>query len=686
MRTAAFLCVISLAWASSLAAETEPKETLVTVVGQVVDQTENAVAGATVTVRGYNQSAETTTDDEGKFRCQFEERALRLARILVNDAQADRLGIFEVAYHEPPTPDKPITITVEPAEHLPVEVTDVDGQPAEGVKVGGMWQWYPLFHATTAADGKATLRYPKNSPPDHLYALQEGVGIDYRTINSQRDGAYRADWFANPPIKLQLAETKTIRFQVVDSDEKPVAGVRMQPWMLAKPGEPDPFNFNLMPDTFFPTRDADGLAEIQGFPAWPQHGFTFFIYSQNKSRGRYDILQNEPIQDPIKLVVDEDVTVRGQVVTADGKPVSGVEVAAAGENHRFDREHNESTTDDSGHFEMELRPNLLYAFTVRDKTWATPVVDGIVVRPKQPIDDLKLTAQEPTRIFGQIVIGEEAKPAAGQRLSLQQHARGSDQVLNTNLYHPVHQEKHVARPTIHRSATADAEGRYEFFVGPGNYGLFGSSQLDSESFSVTDQQELEFNFKLDLPEESELAGTVVTGNPPMPVPNVAVELKYRASRAPFNTRVRTDEKGRFTLQRKPHGIDLYVQSEDGALAGMKSIAADDDSVTIELSPTATLTGTLINSITKKPLAGVRVSRYRPVYRDGSSLFTPAWSDSTTTDQQGKFRLAELVVQQKYFLSCRDEEATYRGLPNYIPVEPGTLDLGEVELTPQQRSR
>ncbi|MEW4561771.1 carboxypeptidase-like regulatory domain-containing protein [Bremerella sp. JC770] len=688
MRIAAACLCVFLFWpGSQVTAQSPADEKLVTIAGRVIDENGDAVPDAAVTIHSYDDFVHATTDQEGQFRCEVGERKLRIARILADDQQGDRQGIFTVAYRDPPTADLPITITVEPSQHLPLEVTDADGAPAVGAKVGGLWRSYPLFHATTDDTGKATLRYPKNSPPDLLYAFQDGIGFDYRTVHSRRDGAYRAPWFDKPPIQLQLAEAKTVRFHVVDSDDMPVSGIRMQPWMLAKPGEPDPFNFNLMPGVFFPTSDADGMAEMRGFPTWRETGFTFFIYSQENSRGRYDIRRGESLDDPIQLVVDNRVPVRGQVLTADGDAVPHVEVAAGGDSHGFDGEFETATTDAAGHFEMQLRPHLLYGFTVRDNHWATPMVDGIVVRPKQPIDDLKLIARKPTRIFGKIVQGEDQLPAADQRLVLQQNARRSDQVSNTNMHHPLNQVKRVAHPVIQRSATTDAEGRYEFFVGPGDYLLHGSSQLKRESFTVSDQPEIKFNFTLDFPEERPLNGKVVAGQPPKPVADVVVELKYRASGTPFNTRLRTDDRGQFTLQRKPHGIDCYVTSKDGQLAAIESIADTDDTVTIELKPTATLTGTLINSITEKPMAGVKVSRYRPVYRDGSQLFTPAWGDSTTTDDHGKFTLPDLVVGQKYFLSCHDdeeEEVRYRGLPNYIPVEPGPHDLGEIQVTPSRR--
>ncbi|MBA2115352.1 carboxypeptidase-like regulatory domain-containing protein [Bremerella alba] len=114
MRLAACLCVFMLVWTSSVSAQTRPDEKLATIVGKVIDQDGNGVESVAVTVQGYDHSAHATTDQEGQFRCEFEERKLRIARILADDQQADRLGIFTVAYRDPPTADKPITITVEP--------------------------------------------------------------------------------------------------------------------------------------------------------------------------------------------------------------------------------------------------------------------------------------------------------------------------------------------------------------------------------------------------------------------------------------------------------------------------------------------------------------------------------------------------------------------------------------------
>ena len=330
---------------------------------------------------------------------------------------------------------------------------------------------------------------------------------------------------------------------------------------------------------------------------------------------------------------------------------------------------------------MGVAPNQLYLFAVKDQQWAAPAIDGLIVRPGKPIADLEFELRPATRVHGQVTVDPENRPVTGQRILLQQAGRDLHNLPDAELPNPQNSRRWV-QPRIQQGVVTPQDGRFEFFVGPGKFTLIGPSQVKAKKFEVIDQSELEFNFAAPRPEVGMLAGRVVTGDPPQPVAGIVVEGKYRAASAGRDLRLRTDEQGRFSGERRLHATVFRAVSNDGKLAGIVEIGPDDKFVTIPIGPLASAAARLIDAPTGKPLAAKTVTWCRRVRRgDDKAAWSSAWGGSVTTDESGQFEITGLVVGQQYWLSVPRGNGSSAILSSVTPDAADQIELGDLELRP-----
>src|SRR5690606_39106054 len=146
------------------------------------------------------------------------------------------------------------------------------------------------------------------------------------------------------------------------------------------------------------------------------------------------------------------------------------------------------------------------------------------------------------------------------------------------------------------------------------------------------------------------SGMVVTGDPARPVPNVTIDGIYRAH-VGRDFRAKTDTEGRFSDERALHRVVLRAKSEDGKLAGIIEVGPDDPDVTIPIAPLGSVKGRLIDANTGAALAETKIQWGRRVHiGDDDAPWQTSWGGHVTTDSEGKFTLAGLVLGQKYELS------------------------------------
>ena len=646
--------------------------------GSVLDDQGRPVPNVKVRSFAHKDRMETTTDAKGKFEVVVPQSRIRSFSVMADDL-ADRLGSWRADWESPPSPDTPIELVLKPCRKLPIVVTDQAGEPATDTFVGAMVNYAPLVRQTTDEKGETILRIPADAELQSLYALKRDIGFDYRIASTVRDKAHQPDWLNDSPIRFQLAKSQTVELEILDTDEKPIDGMEAWLWLLQKPDEPDSFNLSYLANDFGASTDELGIATFQGVPSWSVHPLTFWPSHDDYVRSR---IQFDPAEHPDgrkKTLLTRLVSMSGHAETPDGSPAAGIKIKVNGADYGHDGFYGDVTTKEDGSFELMVSPDQLYMLAVLDKKWSAPAVDGLVVRPDSIVTDIEFKLQPSVRIFGRVTVGPDT-PVAKQRMSLRLDGT-SLRDAGEELPNPENSRTWV-QPNIFRSVQTDEDGRYEFFVGPGEYMLGGPSALKGRKFEVTSETaaELEFNFESPRPEAGPFRLRVVTGKDATPVPDAIVEGIYRAQTGSLELRMRTDAHGVASAERKLHRTVLFVQDEAKELAGIMEINEDQPEATITIGPFATASGRAVDALTGDPLPNKKIDWGRRVHiGDDDAPWQEAWGGSTVTDKNGFFQISRLVTGQRYDV----DSPTERGSTTLtvVDVKPGHMDLGEVEVKP-----
>lgn len=656
-------------------------EARVAISGRVVDADSQGAPNARVRGIADGDLTEATTDGDGHFVLNVLKKRAKQLVIIAEDAGGDRLGTFAANRNDPPSAESPIRIELAKCRRLPVHVGDAEGKPAAGARVGALIHNAPLVSAITATDGSGELKLPADVPLQMLYATKPGEGFDYRVVTNPRDDAPRADWLNQPPVRFQLADSKTVKIRLVDAEDMPIVGTELFLWLLHKPGEPDSFNLGYTPTEFRALTNDAGVAEFRGVPSWNVHPLTFWPTNDLYVRERIAFALQEHSDGQLTAKLQRLTPLAGHVSFADGRPAAGIKVQVVGNGYKFDGFHETVTTNDDGSFNLRVAPDLLYMVAVQDKQWASAAIDGLIVKSDQVVDQLRLELRPATRVHGRVTVGPDEKSVAGQEMRLRHNGRSLHNLHGVVLPNPEGSTKWV-QPGIGRFATTDKEGRYEFFVGPGKFVLDGPSQVEPERFEVVDETELEFNLAAPRPETGPFAGRVVTGDPPRPVAGAVIEGKYRAFVEGRALRLRADEQGRFAGERFLHATVLRATNADGDLAGIVEIGPDVAETTISIGPLGAAKARLIDAKTRDALPNFEVRWFRRVHLgDNKAPSEAAWGGTAMTDTAGCLEISGLVVGQKYSLTVSRGDGTYAILQDFTPNAAELIDIGDLALEP-----
>ena len=346
----------------------------------------------------------------------------------------------------------------------------------------------------------------------------------------------------------------------------------------------------------------------------------------------------------------------------------------------FDDFRGETKTDNEGHYRIKAAPNMVYLLLVDDGKWAAEPRTGFAVLPNKPLADLNFKLRPAIRVFGQVTVAAANKPVKGQQISMYQYGRDGHNLEDVKLPNPENSNRWV-QPMYVRRTTTDDDGRYELFVGPGNYDLRGPQQNEIQKFDLAQETEYEVNFHAERPEKGMLRGLVLTGNPPVPVANAKIVGIYRHQLGAGDMEATTDGTGKFEVERYLHTTVIHAQSSDGTLAGVVEIDPDDESVTIPVQKPASAGGRLIDAATNKPLVGREISYGIRVHLgDEYAAWRTSFGGSTKTGEDGRFELKSLVVGARYDVDVTLLDRTAgssMGIHELTPENSEHVDLGDV---------
>ncbi len=489
------LLTATVAWVTDESIAQEPPETKVTLNGRVVDAAGKSVSGVVVRSEAHRLVEETTTDSMGNFSFSVYPSHLNDIVLLADDRVGNRMAMVPAQAEEPFHANKPVTIQLEACRTLMVHLLDAEGNPAAEAQVGGI-DINPrrmIYMATTDQSGKAQLRWPVSYPPHLLYAFKPRVGFDYRVAQPPNESP--ASWFEKSKVSLKLAPARTVELRLVERDGSPISGVNVTSWLLAKTDEPYPFNLSLTPDFYHSESDANGVVRFEGVPLWDVRPVRFSlqvdpeVYVQKNVA--YDVSTSP--DEPLEVVLDRLVDVRGRIVLSDGKPATDLNVYAQGASYDTDDPRGHTMTNSQGEFTLRLPPNTVYTLAASNETYATAPLGEVVVFPDRPVRDLEMQAVPAARIFGVVFGGEDHSPLPRQRVSLILNSTQPKALTTYGIPKPDQAERRTYSNSFAWRQMTDAEGKYEFFVGPGKYLLMESSRNEIEQFTVNGESAMEFH-------------------------------------------------------------------------------------------------------------------------------------------------------------------------------------------------
>lgn len=649
------------------------------VTGVVVDESGQAVAGANVAARYWRGEATGVTDSDGRFTLAVPTKRRRGATLTATAADGT-LGFAMLPWSEP----KPLRIVLKPARVIDATVVDREGKPATAVTVYVNANYRTIAEATTDGEGHAALAVPAGIPLQFVLADAGAQGVDYvafRRPDQPKSDPYQLAQDYSGPVKLVLSPTRRLTVRVVDQDGRPVPGARVVPWYFRLPKKGDMANLGSL---CAKETGAQGTVEYNDIPVEQERQLIIWVRKDGYVAKERTMIDTRSAEDEIVATLLPLVPVSGRVVHADGSPTAGVKVRASGAGYNMDDYRETATTAEDGSFRFQVNPDYYCMFAAVGDKWASPGVTR-VVRPGQPVDDIKLTLQPATRVFGRLTTGDDDRPVPDEYVHLYHRADVYEFDLPADERLPNPKDSHTAvMPLISQSVQTDDAGRFELFTGPGKHYLIVRDASDTPEFTVTGQSELEQNLHLNRVVEGTVAGRVVLkSDPDQGVAEVAVSGYLEGPAGRF-IQATSGADGQFEVRRSPTAEVVGAFGSDGALGAVVRVEPEEDSFVLALAPTATVHGTLIDDETGEPAAGREVDANVRVESDDGT-FMQAFTQRGTTDDAGRFEIIGLVPGQHYRLNVitdRDSEGRPRSwdpVGKAAPARAESIDLGELHL-------
>lgn len=647
--------------------------------GRVVDVDEKPIAGArVVAVDRRIPDVETTTNAEGEFRLSLPADASSV-KLTVTDAPGTRLWVDRAA--RAPSGKSERKVVLAPAREVAVEVVDAQGGPIEGATVLSRQRYLDVELLKTDRRGTARLRLPGNSAssigagPTFIIAFKSGAGYDYFSTDHRDESNYPKGPVEIPPqLKLSLTGARTVRVQAIDTAGQPVPGVSFGPWYVNRVGNPGDMNF-AGTDVFRSQADERGVATFDWLPLDFKRGVTFRCDAGGFATPDPLTVQADDPGSDFQLRLLRQTVLAGRVLLPDGRPAAGISVQARGAGVTFHGGHGLARTGADGRFKMSVAPDQAYIVSAERENLIVSRI-GVIVREKQPVEDVELKLAEGTILTGQITRGPEKKPVAGQHVQLQLEGGAVPEPIE-KLRRPGDNTWHAM--TLTWGQSSDAEGRFRFIVGPGNYALFGPRHAEPAQFKVADEKVVVRDFHLPREDEVPFNGLVVDTSG-KPVPQAAVVGYYATARIKrFMFTSETDAQGRFQIQRETQPLVIHVISKDRALALVARSEQDETERRFELQPTATARGRLLD-VAGAPIPGGVVGYTVRVHQGGKDdPWMDAFGGEARAGEDGKYELPHLARGADWFVDHERWE-----LKRFRIEEPGDVDLGDTKRRPEPK--
>ncbi len=646
--------------------------------GVVVGEDDRPVPGATIKNVGWRETSQPVrTDSEGRFEVTADvgQGGWIYAGCYAETADG-RIGFVSVEQQKP----EALRIVVKTAREMTVSVQDGQGRSVPEAPVEFLANMRVLARGKTDGEGRFTCRAPADVKNWGLYAYKSKVGFDYATSDRGR-GSLAVPHPLPERVTLKLDGARTVRFNAIDHNGKPVAGVRIGPWIIHRPNAESEINLGGTSATW-PATDESGTVAIDWLPEHfgPSMSFINRVEGYYSTKHSVYMLANKPV-DEFTFNLLPLVKLSGRVTHADGRPAAGAQVAVRGQGTSHDSAFQGGTTADAeGRYELAVYSEQAYLAMASLAPLVSPVRDGILVRVDKPVSGVDLVLGPATRVHGQVTVGSDKRPVPKTQMSAvidkgaitKELPRAADDWFYYGL-------------SMRFYAQTDAEGKYELHLGPGEYRLSGPARVEPVKFTIPQTgapQETVQDFHMPRAETGPLAGRVVDGAG-QPVPGAKVEGRYASDHARrWFGETKCDDQGAFQIERSLDPLVIYARTEGGKLAGIARSDAEATEVEIVVGPVVTATGRL-KDLDGQTLAGKVVSYGIRIYNGEPqrSSFSDNFGGSFTTDEKGDFKLTGLIPGEDYQLSIKIDEHSSRSVTQVTAQDAKPLALGELSVDP-----
>lgn len=545
--------------------------------GTVHDENGNPVAGATIeTLPGIQEQMRTTSGDDGQFVLEMRMKRPHGSPFVISSSDGRLQSLVkQIDYN---TPQKLTRVVLKPVKTVTVSVRDKDGSVVSGAPVAAIAESCVAATGSTDQKGQVTLEIPADAEVEWIYGYHDSHGFDYYENYAAFPSHERLPLPDN--VTLTFDGNQTARVRVADSDEKPVPGVAVVPWIIRKKGKLSYIN---LADLESLTTNEAGRVEFPWMPASLEGRVTFLIRHPKYHCPKLPLFESESVE--LTAHVLRVVPVRGKVTFADGSPAAGVHLQGEGrgDTNMYFRDH--TVTHEDGSYEFDIYPDQRTIIAVTDKFHAATSHTDILLKEGQSRENVDFVVSEGTLIRGAIKLGEDQLAAVGDTATLIQSSGGTELV---------------------RWTTTDADGNYRFRVGPGTYELRLPHQQAAPSINVTvkDEEALVFDGHADRKDRVNLTG-IVTDEAGTPLANCTVYGESIAAPAHAGFRAKTDAEGKFRSERWSDRMVVYAIQLEKPLAGFAEISEDSTDVAVKLAPATSVSG-IVRSKNGEPVINARV--------------------------------------------------------------------------------
>ncbi len=683
----------------------KPRLDWVEISGKVVDEAQLPIPNARVrtAISGFQKQAETICDKKGEFSFQIPfgpwdgEHSGNLI-VWTKDRQLQTMHYLpQVQRKDDAKKSRFIpkqTITLRPARPIGVKIVDAAGKPIAEATTAAMGTYIYFDSVRTNALGKATLLVPANASVKRAIAFKSGAGFDMVDV-SEKVNPYADDAAADGEVTLTLRGAKTATVKVVDEKNRPVSGVEIVPTAFRGEGVPK-VNVGLCPASHRLSND-EGEATFDWFPKEAVGG-------QYRIEDDSDVtlLRATPGGSASGVdqtyIVQRPTTIAGHVKKEDGSPAADVWVIVSGTD--APGQSIGQRTDSAGAYTIRVNATTPHFVTVDDgspgnKQEEKLAAAGVTVTPilgKTVQADFDLAPA--TLLQGRVTIGPDKKPLADRPVYLVEFDPSTK----------IEDVRREEKPARYQRVRTDADGKYQFRVGPGAYDVYPVLNVvrQSKSVKVTDQKTVEANFEIPLDEHVATTGRVIEeGDEKKTVSDATISCvsAYIPATAPPNASLRsyfqTNAQGEFSIVRPADFTVLQAAKRYWDMTGVVVIDSKIEKITISVQKMGTIKGRLVAGADKLP---IRVSKLYgmaapndPVFHREFLFFT---SNSAKPGGAFKTSIPSGIPFKLYFTVVDKSGRERKWIP--LPLSPGETDktvatlkpgenrdLGEVALTDEQ---